>query len=135
MATLTGNGTSITFATSGSVGRIISIDEWTESVTMIEDNDLSMVAGDHDKYCAGATIQHGPWPFSIAVDPSVQNPMPLGGAAQLITITRSDGSTVFGNGWVTQRSEGSYESNARVEGGFELHFEGGSGGIGRTAPT
>ena len=134
MSCLTGNGTTITFATSGSVGRIISIDEWNESITNIEDNDLSFVAGDHDQYCPGSTIHHGPMPFSIAVDPSVQNPMPLG-VEQLITVTRSDGSTVFGQGWVSQRSEGSYQSNTRVEGAYQLMFAGGPGGISRTDPT
>lgn len=136
----TGNGALITFAdippNNGngvvSVGRIIRIGDWNESVDDIEDNDLSISDGDWMKYCPGGMIQHSEVPIDIVSN--FDNLPPLG-IIQLITIVYpvpaglTNGAFRVGRGWLKQRSQGALENNVRAEGSYSIRFEGGAAGI------
>ncbi len=135
---VTGNGATITLASTGTVGRIIRIGEWSEELDDIEDASLDQDVGDHMQYCPGTTINHDEVPIDVVFDPDALLEL---GVEELITITYpvpvggSTGATRSGLGWLKKRTNAAAENNARMEGGYSLRFKGGSGGIGHTAAT
>ncbi len=143
---MTGNGMTVTIDPGGGaapiIGRIIRMGEWTEEVPLIDDNDLSLADGDHEKKCVGGVIQHGEWEFDGVFQPgTTTSTIPTLANKGTILITypaiegESAGATTSGDGWLLKRGRGPFETNQRVEGGYALAFEGGSGGITETAGT
>ena len=145
----TGNGATITFATTGSVGRVVSMGGFSESLEDIEDSDLGLGTGygaggsiDHMQFCQGRVINHEPFEVVVVFDPRATSGRPTTvpglGVEELVTVefpltdlNNTTKATLSGQGWLTGRSPfTSVESNTRIEGSLTVRFKGGNSGSG-----
>ena len=124
----TGNSTTLTLATTGSLGRITSVGGFEEELPEIEDNDLS--SDGHMEYIFGDLIDHGEVEFPVVFDPDNMEAL---GVVETGTITfpllpgQATAAKLAGTGALKKRSFGSLENNVRAEGAYVWKFDGKTG--------
>ena len=130
MASLTGNGTTVVLSTGThtSVGRVISIGEWSRTLDAVDDNCLETVK--YDEFIPGDTWHHGPVTMDVVYDADTE--LTLGEAhTMVITFPSSDGvangAEITGTGFLVEQSFTSVANNERIEGTVAFQYDGKTG--------
>ena len=131
MTAITGNGTTIAFATTGAEGsgkfaaRITNVSVYNVTLDSVEDNDINTT---FDRYIPGDTAHHDEITVGVVFIPD--NDLPALGGVEDITITyplQSVGSTratLVGDGFITGFQIGELANNQRVEGSLTFRWTG-----------
>lgn len=126
----TGNRGSITFAQSGFVGSYEEIGGLAESVPVLSDSDLATTV--REKYLPGDLASLAGIACRIFWDPDNRPPLNV---VQTITITtppksnQTNGGTLAGTGFISERTGPSMANNRLMMGEFTLQFDGRTGPV------
>ena len=126
MSVKSGNGATITFATSGFTPLLVTIDGLEQTLEALQDSTLATT--NVHTYCPADLSEISP--MSATIRWEQDDVPPLDGTIELITITyqlesgESTAATLAGSGFITGRRSPDLANNEIAEGTFTLMFDG-----------
>ena len=142
-APYTGNGTTITFGTTGSVGNVIDIGDISFSRESVASNHLG--TNKFETYLASDYMSIGETSCRVILDPSGLGALTtkapftadanaaMFASSETITITFPDTKTLTGSGFITGFSYDGVANNSILEGTVTFQFDGVTGPAQNTA--
>jgi hypothetical protein len=134
MAVIVGDGTTFVLTGTGTptVGRIVSIGGFSESIADIDDTDLSTTG--HRPFCPATVIDHDRMELTVVFNPDenvAANDQDLGVLMTNAVLTFNDThvtpATLSGTGYIGERSFSGIETGARVQGTYGWRWDGTTG--------
>lgn len=130
-AAKTGNGTTITFATSSFAGLLTQIGPMSESRPVLTDSHLTTV--DIEEVIPGDLVAIDGIDVEMYWDPATSSSPPILANPELVTITfplganQSTPATIVGTGFISARTSPTIANNERLMGSFTLQMDGKTG--------